>query len=290
MIKFILTILTLSLCSFSVQAETSVWKVSLGESVVYFAGTVHLLRDSDFPLPPEFDVAYSNSDRLVFETDIGALSTPVGQEKLFKSMTAASGQRVDQLLSAETMKKLSDEIAVRGMDINSLMQFKASLIIMILQMTDLNRLGVTLEGVDSYYNKLAIKDKKLVVGLETLDEQFSFLSAMGEGKEEQFVHSSLNDLDKQMTTYEKLIVAWRNGDRQKLDGLIVSEMKADYPEVYEQLLVQRNNNWFPKIKALFEEPGTEYILVGAGHLVGEQGILSRLENEGYKVTQLDKSE
>ena len=109
---------------------------------------------------------------------------------------------------------------------------------------------------------------------------------MGEGDEEQFVRSSLDDLDKQLLMYEKLISAWRDGDNKKLDELIVSEMKLNYPEVFEQLIVLRNNNWFPKIKALFNEPGTEYILVGAGHLVGEDGILARLEKEGYKVTQI----
>ena len=286
MIKFILSILIFTVSTFSVHAETSVWKVNKGDNIIYFGGTVHLLRDSDFPLPGEFDFAYLNSDRLVFETDIAALTTPEGQQKLIKSMTAKPSERIEQRLSAETMKRLSAEITKRGMDINALKHFKASMIMIILQMNDLNQLGVSSEGVDSYYNKRAVKDKKSVVGFETIDEQFSFLSAMGEGDEEQFVRSSLDDLDKQLLMYEKLISAWRDGDNKKLDELIVSEMKLNYPEVFEQLIVQRNNNWFPKIKALFNEPGTEYILVGAGHLVGEDGILARLEKEGYKVTQI----
>jgi uncharacterized protein YbaP (TraB family) len=52
--------------------------------------------------------------------------------------------------------------------------------------------------------------------------------------------------------------------------------------------VQRNNNWLPKIKNMLKEPGTEYILVGVGHLIGPDGILTRLEKDGYKVDQISK--
>jgi uncharacterized protein YbaP (TraB family) len=232
MIKFVLSTLAITFCSLTTQAETSIWKVSLGENIIYIGGTVHLLRDSDFPLPPEFDVAYSNSDRIFFETDISALSTPAAQEKLFKSMMAESDHRIDKVLSAETMKKLTDEVAKRDLDINSLMPFKANMIVTVLMMTDLRRSGVTLEGVDAYFNDRAVKDGMPVGELETVEQQLSFLSKMGEGKEEEFVRSSLHDLDKLKSMYEKLILAWRNGDRKQLEALVISEMKQDFTEIY----------------------------------------------------------
>ncbi|WP_028865823.1 TraB/GumN family protein [Psychromonas aquimarina] len=286
MFKFVLKTLALTFCSLTVQAESSVWKVSLGEESIYIGGTVHLLRHSDFPLPPEFDIAYKNSDRIFFETDIAALSDPEAQGKLLKSMTAAPGSRIDKLLSPETMEKLSDAVSQRGMNVNSLMSFKASMIVTVLQMTELKRLGVNIEGVDAYFHERAVADGMPVGELETLEQQLSFLSKMGEGKEEEFVRSSLHDLDELKSMYEGVVSAWRNGDRKQLEALFISEMKQDFPEVYEQLLVQRNNNWLPKIKSMFKEPGTEYILVGAGHLIGPDGILQRLEKEGYKVTQV----
>ncbi len=286
MIKFVLRTLALTFCSLTAQAETSVWKVSLGQESVYIGGTVHLLRHSDFPLPPEFEIAYKNSDRIFFETDIAALSDPDAQEKLVKSMRAEPDNRIDKLLSAETMEKLSDAVSQRGMNFHSLMPFKASMIVTMLQMTELKRLGVDLEGVDAYFYERALEDGMPVGELETLEQQLSFLSKMGEGKEEEFVRSSLHDLDNLKSMYEELILAWRNGDRKQLETLFIREMKQDYPEVYEQLLVLRNNNWLPIIKNMFKQPGTEYILVGAGHLIGPDGLLQRLEKEGYKVTQV----
>jgi hypothetical protein len=46
-------ILVLIFCTYS-QAESSVWKIRKGDSVMYVGGTVHMLRQSDFPLPVEF--------------------------------------------------------------------------------------------------------------------------------------------------------------------------------------------------------------------------------------------
>ena len=44
-----------ALCvSITATAESAVWKVSKGEDYLYLAGTVHVLRASDYPLPREF--------------------------------------------------------------------------------------------------------------------------------------------------------------------------------------------------------------------------------------------
>ena len=53
-------------------ADSSVWKVQSDDSVLYIGGTCHVLRESDFPLPEEFQKAYEASATLVFETDIKA--------------------------------------------------------------------------------------------------------------------------------------------------------------------------------------------------------------------------
>lgn len=287
MLKIILATLASTFFTQLVHAETSIWRVSLGENQVYIGGTVHLLRDSDFPLPTEFYHAYENSDRIVFETDINALSTQAMQQKMMQLMIAEPEQRIDQLISSKTMNLLSDELVKRGIDVNSLMQFKASMIMTVMLMNDLNQLGMTSEGVDAYFNKRAMKDGMPIGELESLEQQLQFLSSMGEGKEEEFIHSSLQDLDDLQSIYKTLIQAWRRGNQKQLETLIINEMKGNFPDVYQQLLVQRNDSWLPKIKQMFKEPGTEYILVGVGHLIGPDGLLIRLQKEGYKITKLN---
>ena len=52
------------------------------------------------------------------------------------------------------------------------------------------------------------------------------------------------------------------------------------------LLQDRNNLWMPKIEALFQSAEVEFVLVGAMHMIGQGGILQRLEAKGYKVEPL----
>jgi uncharacterized protein YbaP (TraB family) len=286
MLKYCLIGVLLTAYSLAAQAETSVWKVSKGGEAIYIGGTIHLLRNTDFPLPGEFDLAYNDSDRVFFETDMTALLDPSTQQKLAIAMTAEPGHTVDKLLTPQTMERLADAAAKRGLDLNALMPFKASMIMMMLEVLELQRMGLTVEGVDVYFNERATQDGVPTEELETLEVQISFLSNMGEGNEEEFVKLSLRDLDNLEGLYNKILQAWRTGDRKQLDALFISDVKQDFPEVYEQLLVQRNSNWLPIIHNMFEEPGTEYVLVGTAHLIGPDGLLQRLEKKGYDVAQV----
>jgi len=275
-------------CSLASQAETSVWKVNKGNETVYIGGTVHLLRSTDFPLPDEFDIAYRNSDRVFFETDMTALSDPSTQQKLAIAMMAEPNHTIDKLLAPETLEQLADAATKRGLDLNALMPFKASMIMMMLEVSEMQRMGLTVEGVDAYFNDRATQDAIPTDELETLAAQLAFLSKMGEGNEEEFVQLSLRDLDKLEDLYDEIILAWRKGDRKQLGALLINDMKQDFPEVYEALLAERNSNWLPIIHTMFEEPGTEYVLVGAAHLIGPDGLLQRLEKQGYAVAHVQE--
>jgi uncharacterized protein YbaP (TraB family) len=109
---------------------------------------------------------------------------------------------------------------------------------------------------------------------------------MGEGNESEFILMSLQDMEEIETEMDKLISAWRTGDNQQLADLFVNDMKEQSIELYNSLLVERNNNWMPIIVDLFNEAGTEFILVGAAHLVGDDGLLAKLAARGYRIEKL----
>jgi len=58
------------------------------------------------------------------------------------------------------------------------------------------------------------------------------------------------------------------------------------PQMYQRLLVDRNRNWIPKIEALFARRGRAFVVVGAAHLVGADGLISMLRARGYTVEQM----
>ena len=284
--KILLSItLVLILCT-QALAESSVWKVQKGASVFFLGGTFHLLRPSDFPLPPEFEKAYKASDILVFETDLGTLNDISAQQKLMANAMYADGSTIDKYLSAGTYSLLDKYCAAHGIPLESLKHFKPSIIAVTLLSVELAKLGVAQQGVDTYLYQLATQDKKATEGLETIDEQIQFMTRMGEGNEDAFITYSLKDLESIQQKYETMVAAWKKGDAKKLNDLFVAEVKTKMPKLYKELLADRNAKWLLAIDAYHRTPRKEFILVGASHLVGPDGIIEALRQKGYTVEKL----
>jgi uncharacterized protein YbaP (TraB family) len=268
------------------SAESSVWKVQKDKSVIYLGATCHILRETDYPLPPEFDKAYKASEIVVFETDIGKLQDPSTQQKLLAQAMYADGSTVDKHLSAQAYSELSAYCKSNSIPLEAFKQFKPSMLIEMVTVTELMKMGVTQQGVDLFFYGLANKDKKIVKELETVEEQINYLVSMADGNEDDFVTYSINDMKNIKQQFEILANAWRKGDAEKLNELMVTELKTKLPELYKRLVTDRNNKWFPLIEAYMNTPQTEFILVGAGHLVGSEGIIALLKKKGYTVDKL----
>ena len=268
------------------HADTSVWRASDGNRTIYLGGTVHLLRASDFPLPEEFEQAYAAADEIYFEVDINSMNDLSTQAQMLQQLTYNDDRTLQSVLNEEAYTALEDYTEQVGMPIMLMQKFKPGMVITTLQMMEFQQLGFTPQGVDTYFSSRAMGDAKSLGALETIAEQIGFLAAMGEGNESEFILVSLEDLNDISDSMEAMIAAWREGDAEHLAELFVADMKAQAPEVYDSLLRQRNLNWVPEIERMFMDEDTEFVLVGAAHLVGEDGLLALLREHGYEVTQL----
>ena len=79
-------------------------------------------------------------------------------------------------------------------------------------------------------------------------------------------------MGRRQTTQNKLAQAWKAGDSPAVERIVLQDLKDD-PQMYQRLLVDRNRAWLPKIEALFARRGHSFIVVGAAHLVGPDGLL-----------------
>ena len=147
-------------------------------------------------------------------------------------------------------------------------------------------MGFTPQGVDAFFHTRALGDGKAEGQLETVQEQIGFISAMGEGNESEFILLSLKDFEETGDVMESMIGVWRSGDAAGLSDLFVEDMKAEAPELYDSLLYQRNLKWIPQIDRMLQDADTEFVLVGAAHIVGENGLLDLLAQKGYEINQL----
>lgn len=268
------------------NAASSVWQVTDGKNSIYLGGTVHVLTTDDYPLPAEFDRAYALTDVLVLETDMAKLDSPAFQQTMLSQLTYPEGQNVSQHLSPETYQQLTAFCESRGIVMQIINNFKPSMISLMLTMVELQRLNFTGLGVDKFYNNKAVVDGKPLGKLETVEEQLAFIAGLGKGKEDELIRYSLEDIKTLPTFMVDMKTAWRDGDPQALEDLAITPLITDFPDIYQSLLVQRNNNWLPQIEAMFSNQQTELVLVGALHLVGKDGLLEQLQSAGYKVKQL----
>lgn len=275
------------LFSTTALAKSSVWKVSKGNNELYIGGTIHLLPPSAYPLPQAFITAYENSDSIVLEAELPAPSDTAAQMKMINQMRYQNGKQISHFLSPNAKQKLQEYLKTLGMDLSQVAQFKPGFISVMMMAMELQKSQLAGEGVDSYFNKIANKDNKPIEYLESSDFQMSLISTMGEGNEDQFILTNISQMKDLKDIFADAIAAWRKGDSQKVNSLLIEPLAIEDPKSHKKLLIDRNNNWLPKIEKMLKDKNVEYVLVGVGHLVGKGNVIELLKNKGYKVTQLE---
>jgi len=275
-----------SLTTTSATAETSVWRVQGNGNTLYLGGTLHILKDSDFPLPEQFDQAYQQSEELILEADLAAFTTPEAQQRLSNQVSWQDGSELADHVTPETLERFRKRFEQHGLPLQMIMNFKPGPAVTTLALMELEKLGISRDGVDAIYEAKARKDGRTVIGLETIDQQISFITEMGMDDPDAFINFSLDDLDGLEDVMNEMADAWRSGDMPALASVMVEKMSSMYPEVYKELLTDRNKAWVPKILAMLDDPDIELVLVGAGHLAGDGNVLELLKKAGVKIEKL----
>lgn len=278
--------LVMSASSQAESASTSVWKVSKGEDTIYLGGTIHILPISEFPLPDAFTEAYKKSDSIVLEADLPEPTDTAAQMAMLKTLTYEAGQTLSGTLSPSTYQALADYLKSLNVNVKELDTFRPGFIAVTITAIEAQRAGIAGQGVDAYFDQLAAKDNKPKEYLETMAFQLALLARQGEGYEDEFIETNIEQMSDFKTMINDLISAWREGDTQHIDRLIIQDLKKQSPESFEEFFVARNKNWIPKIEAMFGDQDTEFVLVGAGHLAGEESVIDLLKKKGYTISQL----
>ena len=284
---FILLYCTLLIMN-PVAAKAPVWEVSHGDNRFYLAGTIHLLSSKDYPLPVAFDVAYEQSQSIVFETDLSVAGAANTQAQLLPTIISTDGTTLESRLNTATFDQFKTFLNSRKLALPMFEMLTPAGVNLSLLAIELQKLGINGEnGVETHFNARARKDKKDISWLESIEEQIEALNKMNEVDPNLMVSSTLDDLEKLPETWPILVKNWRDGDMKSLGDIALDSMLESAPELYDALIINRNNNWIPAIKQMLKTPETELILVGALHLTGEHSILKLLDMPGLQVRQLD---
>jgi uncharacterized protein YbaP (TraB family) len=140
-------------------------------------------------------------------------------------------------------------------------------------------------GVDAYFTRQAVQDRKKIRGLETLEFQLDSMDSLPPKTQKEFLLQTLEDAANAEEIMDAVVKAWKAGDTVKLETELMVGLDAQ-PELYERILVQRNKNWASSILALIDDSQDYLIIVGTLHLVGDDSLLRMIEDAGYAMQQV----
>jgi len=278
--------LLLLLLSGSAHAQSPVWQVEKDGNLLFNGGSLHILTAEDYPLPPAFETAYRQSWKLVFEADVSQMESPEFQQFMLREVSFSNGRNLREVLRADTYHAVEDFFVSRGMSMTSIDGFKPGMVAMLMTIVELQRLGINAAGVDAHLDEKATREQKPRGQLETVEQQVAFIANLGVGQEDEMLNYNLADMQRLPELWPSMTEAWRRGDLSWLDENLALPMRNDFPAVYQSILVERNNAWIPQLEAMAKTAQVEFVVVGALHLSGADGLLSQLAARGYRVTQL----
>ncbi len=263
------------------------WQIeSEGEVQGYLVGSVHLMKPEIYPLDDVYQNAFNQSEVLVFELNFD--SVMVKMAPLVQKMAIYSpGESVKGVLSEETYTLLQATLDSLGLPAARFNRMEPWLLAITIPSAQIRQAGYTgVAGIDMHFFNKAKQAGKEVAGLETAAYQLGLFDDLSPELQERYLKYSLKEADQTIARIDEMVTAWQQGNAQMIESMMQAEMKEDFPKLYNKLLNERNYNWFPKIEALLAKEETPMIVVGAGHIVGQNGLVSLLKEQGYEVEQL----
>ncbi|MFO1069838.1 MAG: TraB/GumN family protein [Geminicoccaceae bacterium] len=264
----------------------ALWVVRDADSTLYLFGTIHIRRpgadwgsaavrealDGSETVWTEVDLDEGESDRQA------AMLLAAGTSGVPTLLASVEPGRRDQLLAA------AGELGIPEAQLDRMEPWLAALLITVIPMT---RAGYDPQaGIDEAVVAEARAQGKALAWLETPQRQIAMFDGLSPQLQLAFLYETLDGYADGPAAIGALEQAWERGDTESLDDEVVGAMAERYPELYAVLITDRNRLWADRLALILHGSGTDFVAVGAGHLVGEQSVPALLEAKGYKVERV----
>jgi uncharacterized protein YbaP (TraB family) len=284
-----LTPVLILLCALAVgalhaSAEPAIWVVKGPHATVYLFGTIHAL-DKNHPWhSAKVSAAIQQSQSLWLE--VPNVDDAASMQPLIMQLGLDMAHPLSSKLTPDQMTKLNK--AATGLPGGSgmLEMMKPWLAGMMLSLAPVMQAGYDPNtGVELELKPEFAKANKPVKGFETMEQQIHYFADMSDKAQLDFLVSELDDADSAVDKFKELVAAWYSGDVGKLDALNNADFRDKYPDLFQLLVVKRNQSFVTQIQDLLKGDSVTFVAVGAGHLVGKDGVPAMLEKQGFKVTR-----
>lgn len=266
----------------------TMWQIEGQRNTVYLLGSIHLLRAEDHPLPAIVDAAYDDAEIIVMELDMDDLDPALTQQAFNAAGVMHDGTTLRDLMGDELYARAETAAAAIDIPLDMLAQSEPWLAAMTVELMMLYRIGFepTL-GVEMTVLSRATSDGKPVEGLETMQEQLAFLDGLSLPAQREMLLQTLEQSARIGELIDGLIDAWRHGDTAALASSLLGSIGSQ-EELHAALVTDRNQRWAEEILTWLDDDRDYLVVVGALHLVGEDGVPDLLADRGIGIHQLSE--
>ncbi len=269
------------------KEKAFLWKLQHGDTRLYLLGSIHVAKQELFPLKADIEAAYTAAEGIVVEVDLHKASRII-PVLLQQHAFLAPEKRIADVISPESNRLLQDHLKQVGIEYRRISQMKPWYLSLIISNISLERIGAkSYLGIDQYFTTRAYRDGKEVIELEGAAMQLEVMDSLPFSEQEFLMRSAILDDSRMETVFDEMVNLWLKGDLTGLEGFFKNEL-TEYPELKafnRRLIVERNRTLTEKILDLLGSRKTLLVIIGAAHFTGEDGILRRLEEKGYRLVQ-----
>lgn len=275
----IFAVALLTITNVLAQKNTLLWKIS-GKGLKqdsYLLGTLHIMCPEDFHMPAKVAKAVGNVDQIIFEMN---LFDPANTAKMQQAaMTPTKDFFAD--LGPAKIKTIDSVLTANQMSIKMFDMLSPSTMLSLLALKAFNCPNpMEIKSMEKEVYDLA--KNKTISDLETADFQMALMDKIATP---QYFYNYLNNYDEGVLLTRTLVDAYKKEDLKTL-SVIMTDEKWMPKDQFELMLTNRNKNWVQLLPAKIKDTKT-LIAVGAGHLIGDNGIIKLLQNLGYTVTPVN---
>lgn len=268
------------------------WKVSGGNSEVYVLGSIHIANNSIYPLNSKMEEMFNKSGYLVLEADV----TDIDEEYIRSIAFYNDGSTLKDNISKETYDLFVKKINDMGLNPQAFENMKPWYISMIIDNLGYVEGNYDSDlGIDNYFYNKAV-GKKEILEIEGAKFQLDLFNKLSPKVQEEMLMTSLYQSNENKHTGENLqkealdylLDLWKRGETSELEKYIGLSSEAESSEFDKIFWHERNKNMTEKIVSYLSDDSKKvyFVIVGAGHLVGETGVIPALQSKGYKVEQI----
>jgi uncharacterized protein YbaP (TraB family) len=267
------------------------WQFDAGASRVYLAGSIHVMKQSLWPLPTQFEHAFGAAQRIAVEVDTNALAPEQIRQAFRRAALLPLPDSLNTVLRSTTLDALERFLQNQAVSLADVAGIKPMMLATQLAVAHLGALGYLPEfGLEQHFTSAA--GARPILELETLDQQLEVLTSPPLAVQDEILMETVAQMDTIEPIITAMIVAWFSGDEAEFARLFDLQ-NGDSPETrafVRRLLEDRNVGMAEKIAGYLSVPGTTFVLVGAAHLTGPEGIVALLEARGLRGRRVNSND